>query len=341
MTKRELFTELSHIKGVEPVNSHQLITRCILCGDSAKNPNKKRLGIKIDCDNPEEPVLYQCFNCGQTGVLTSSMIREIGCDDSYVIRGLKEVNGKALKSEGNTKVNKYKNIKEVKVELPPLTKNPVYMRKAVYLLNRIGNVNMKIEDFQKLRIVWSLKDFLLVNGLRQRNGHTDTLDKYYIGFLSANNEYIIFRDITNKGKLRYVKYNIFGVYDNSNAFYTIKNQLDPLTQRNIHIIASEGPFDIISLLYNVFNGDDRDKIYCATCNGQYKNTLNYYLDKGLVGRNIFIDIYRDNDNDRVMDYAKLKDHLKPYTKHFNVFYNTLSKDFGVPREKIDIDIFYV
>lgn len=341
MTKKELFTELSKIEGVEPKNSHQLVTRCVLCGDSLTNPNKKRLGIKIDCDNLEEPVLYQCFNCGQTGVVTSDMIKEIGCDDPIVLRGLREVNGRAFKSEGNTKVNKYKNIKELKVELPLLTKNPIYLQKAQYLLDRVGRCGITVKDFQKLRIVWSLKDFLYVNGIRQRNQHTDSLDANYIGFLSANNEYIIFRDITNRQKLRYVKYNIFGVYDNSNAFYTIKNRINPITQQDLHIIVAEGPFDIISILYNVFDGDDADKIFCAVCNGQYKNTLSYYMNKGLVGRNIFIDVYRDNDNDKVMDYHKLKTQMKPYTKNFRVYYNQLSKDFGVPKDKIDIDVFYI
>ena len=110
-------------------------------------------------------------------------------------------------------------------------------------------------------------------------------------------------------------------------------------QEDIHIVAAEGVFDIISLFYNVFDADDTNKIFCATCNGQYRNALMYYINKGLVGRNIYVDIYRDNDNDKFMNYKKLKAELKSYTKNYRVYYNTLSKDFGVPKDMIDIDIF--
>lgn len=341
MTKNEIYEELSRLPNVKVVRDHvQLLTRCVLCGDSEKNPNKMRLYIKCDVTNPTEPVLYDCFNCGESGVLTPQMIKDIGCSNQEIVRGLKQVNSVAIESEGNVKVSKYRNLHEIKVEIPPLTKNPVYLRKAKYFLDRIGYPSsLELKDFEKLKIVWSLWNFLKINGIKPINGYTDILDKDYIGFLSARNEYIIFRDITEKHKMRYVKYNIFGVYDNSNSFYTIKNKINPLTQNDVHIIVSEGPFDIISILYNIFDGCDTDRIFSATCNGQYINTLRYYLDKGLVGSNIYIDIYRDNDNDKFMNYKKLKQQLKPYTKNYHVYYNTLNKDFGVPKNKIDVDIF--
>lgn len=339
MTKKEIFNELSNIKGIEKKSGIQLVTKCILCGDSATNPNKKRLGIKVDWTNTEEPVLYQCFNCGATGVLTSFMMRELGCEDHTLIRGVIEANNAALQSEGNVKVSRYKNKKEIKVEIPPLRKDPLQLHKVKYLFQRIGKPDcLTLGDFQKLKIVWSIKEFLYVNGIRPRNNRIDTLDEYYIGFLSANNEYIILRDITDKQKMRYIKYNIYGVYDNSNSFYTIKNQINPLIQDELHIIAAEGTFDVISILYNIFNGDDKNRIYCATCNGQYKNTLLYYIDRGLVGRNVFIDIFRDNDNDRYMNYEKLRKSMKPYTTNFTVYYNSLSKDFGVQADKIQLEI---
>ena len=219
MDKHEIFMELSRLNNVESKNNMQFVTRCVLCGDSAKNPNKKRLGIKCDYTNPTEPILYHCFNCGESGILTSQMMRDIGVDNEDLIRSVKQVNAKAIHSEGNTKVNKYKNNKTIKVEIPPLTNNPIHLTKAKYLVERIGRPNsMKIDSLPKLKIVWSLKDFLSVNGVSPKNQYTDILDRDYIGFLSARNEYIIFRDTTNKHKMRYVKYNVFGVYDNSNAF---------------------------------------------------------------------------------------------------------------------------
>lgn len=339
MNKKEIFVRLARHPNIEE-HGIQLVTRCVLCGDSMKNPNKKRLGIKCDYTNPTEPLLYNCFNCGESGVVSSQMLRDIGVNDDELIQSVRQINKGALSSEGNVKVSKYKNNKTIDVVIPPLTNNPTHMTKLQYLFSRIGKPeSMNMENLKRLKIVWSLKDFLELNGVSPINQYTDLLDRDYIGFLSARNEYIIFRDITGKNKMRYVKYNIFGVFDNSNAFYTIQNSIDLLSREDIHIIAAEGTFDILSLFYNVYDGDIHNKIFCATCNGQYRNVLMYYINKGLVGRNICIDIYRDSDNDKFMNYKKLKMELKPYTKNYHVYYNTLSKDFGVPKEMIDIDIF--
>ena len=70
MNKQEIYNILASHPNVKVQNDIQLRTKCFLCGDSAKNPNKKRLGIKIDVHNPTEPILYQCFNCFQKGIFT-------------------------------------------------------------------------------------------------------------------------------------------------------------------------------------------------------------------------------------------------------------------------------
>ena len=78
MNKQEIFDILKATPGVVATSDVQLITRCFLCGDSAKNKNKKRLGIKIDVHNPSEPILYHCFNCNAYGVLTPEMLNQMG-----------------------------------------------------------------------------------------------------------------------------------------------------------------------------------------------------------------------------------------------------------------------
>ena len=38
-----------------------------------------------------------------------------------------------------------------------------------------------------------------------------------------------------------------------------------------------------------------------------------------------------------MDYNLLKRQMKIYTKNFKVFYNSIGKDFGVPKDKFNIE----
>ena len=313
-----------------------LQTKCFICGDSKKNPNKKRLGIKIDFNNPDEPILFHCFNCGAMGVFTPNMLSQLGVDDKELSLSLRHMNHEVLKDDGS-RVNRYKNTKEVQIEFPPLYKRDSTITKIKYVRDRIGQI--EIEDFVKLKFVFNLIDFLRVNKIEPANEYVKMLSDDYVGFVSVNNEYIIFRDITDQHKMRYVKYNIFGVFDNTNSFYTIKNSLDIMSPEDIRISIAEGPFDIISLYYNIFNRDIRNNICIASCNGNFSEPIKFYMRKGLVGSNIMVDCYQDNDTR--LNFKQMRNDFKPYlggrSGNFSVYYNTMGKDFGVPRDKILID----
>lgn len=318
----------------------QFKTRCIFCGDSKKDPNKMRLGIKVDVNNPEEPVFYHCFNgdCGRKGVLTNWMLKAISGARKINVN-VDALNKSILKTGGNTKINKYKNTKVINVKIPPLF--PKDMSKARYLFNRIGRV-IDPKEFERLKIIWSLEDFINANYLKSTSQYHWMLNKDYIGFLSVNNDFITFRDITGKHKMRYVKYNVFGFYDNSGSFYSIPARADLLSMEDIHIIIAEGPMDILSILYNVEDNDRQNKIYLSSTNDEFYTPLLHYFEKGFVGSNIHIDIYKDNDsdNDKLIELRK---QLKTYTTNINnivIYYNGYEdeKDFGVPKSKIQREI---
>lgn len=301
-----------------------------------------RLGIKVDPDNPEEPILYHCFNCNRTGVLTNQMLKEIGDNGSLTAKiNVDAINNAIIDNGGNTKTNKYKNTKSIKVSIPPLRKEENSIRKAKYVFDRLGTL-IDPKEFEGIKIIWSLRDFLATNNIRENGEYAWLLEKDYVGFLSVNNDFIIFRDITGSHKMRYVKYNIFGFYDNSQCFYSIPGKVDLLSPRDLHIKIAEGPFDILSILYNVENGNRDNVIYLASSNGDFYTPLLHYFQKGLVGSNIFIDIYKDNDSK--LNYTMLKKRLKVYTtsvKNTTVYYNGFQneKDFGVPKNRIQVEIF--
>lgn len=322
----------------------QYRTKCILCGDSKKDPNKMRLGIKVDPSNIDEPILYHCFNCERRGVLTNWMLKEIagGGPESIAKMNVDAINNSILNSPGNIKTNRYKNTRTINVKVPPLYKDLNSIRKAKYLFDRLGRV-IDPKEFGNLKIVWSLETFLQENSIRYRGDYAWLLDKDYIGFLSVNNDFIIFRDVTGTHKMRYVKYNIFDLYDNSQCFYSIPGKVDLLSTKDLHIKIAEGTFDTLSVLYNVEEGSRDNTIYLSSSNADFYTPLLYYFQKGLVGSNIFIDIYKDNDSR--INYNLLKKRLKTYTlsvSNTKVYYNnyTDEKDFGVPKERIQVEVAY-
>lgn len=339
MNKFEMYNILKSLPNSSP-SGMWVNMRCFLCGDSVKNPNKKRLGILVDYNQPNEPVTYNCFNCGESGLLTPSMLREMGIDNPDFEASIRALNRNASSDDGK-KVSKYKNNKEIQTKFPPLINKPQVIDKIKYLYQRIG-YKIPMEDFESNKLVFSLKDFLYVNNIPPINDQVNILDNDYIGFLSTNNEYIIFRDITERHKMRYVKYNIYGVFDNTNSYYSVRNQLDLLTEDDIEICVAEGTFDIMGIRYNVLNNDMRNKVLLASCTATFENVLKRYIAKGLVGSNIKISCYIDNGS--ILDYKELRKIMKPYIitdKNFTVYYNTLSKDFGVPKSHICRDIYQV
>lgn len=321
----------------KPVGDIRVKTRCILCGDSHKDPNKQRLYIKCDYNDPSEPVTYICFNCGEYGSLTADMLNMIVGEDYDLTQQLKRINRYAINDSGTVRVNKYKNNKEIKVEIPPPRNTQLTVKKIRYLNDRIG-YPIPIDDYPKLKLIFNVSEFLALNNIPIQSKYKDFISLYdrdYVGFLSVKNEYIILRDITNNNKMRYIKFNIFGMESNAHSFYVIKNKVDTLTTNPIKIIAAEGPLDILSIVYNIHDGIIPNCVFMSTNHGAFYNPLLFYINKGLVGSNVYIDIYKDSDS--IIDYNLLKQQMKIYTKNFRVFSNSIGKDFGVPKDKFNIE----
>lgn len=334
--KKEFIHRLQRDRSCSPVGDIRVKTRCFLCGDSKKDQNKKRLYIKCDYNDPSEPVTYICFNCGEFGIFTVDMLHQLMGDDCELTQQLKRINKFAANDSGTVRVNKYKNNQEIKLTIPPPYRNRETINKIKYLNQRIG-YPIPVEDYQKLKLVFRVSDLIKQNNIslpEKYRGFLSLYDRDYIGFLSVKNEYVILRDITNQNKMRYIKLNLFGMESNAHSFYTIKNQVNTLSKGPIKIIAAEGPLDILSIVYNIYGGIVPDCVFMSTNHGAFYHPMLYYLNKGLVGSNVYIEIYKDSDS--IMNYHLLQNQLKIYTKHYKVFYNGIGKDFGVPKDKFEL-----
>lgn len=326
---------------VKESGEHNFRTRCVLCGDSKKDPNKMRLGIKVDPDNIEEPIWFNCFNCGSSGILTNEMLRLI-TGNAHVTCSVDGINKQISNNNGNTKHNRFKNERVIQVTIPNLRNHPKYIRKAKYIFDRLGT-KIHPEEFPSLKLIWSLKDFLNCNCIPpNKEFDINSLDEDYMGYLSVNNDFILFRDITDNHRFRHVKYNIFHFLDNTQCFYQIPTKIDLMTTDDIHVKIAEGPMDILSIFLNLTDSNRFNTIYLAASNGGFYTPLLHYFKKGVVGSNIHIDLYRDNDSKT--NFKLLQKRLKPYvmdTHHIQGFYNAYEneKDFGVPLSRIQLEQF--
>lgn len=322
------------------VHEGQYRIRCPFCGDTQKNFNEGHLYIKAEFDN-DYNIAYNCFKCGEHGYLNQELIELLGCDIDLKNDLLKM--SKSSKSYvKNTGELLYFDFKTPDVDIEP--------RKLKYIDGRMG-IDFTIDDYENLKVVTSLYDFLATNNIKDRPFNNDILNllqRDYVGFLSNGNSHILFRDITDRNRYSWIKYPITKESSINNVFYSIRqNPIDILTKDDIIINLSEGVFDAIGIGYHL-KQMNHNTMNIAICGKQYREMLSRLLNMGLVGSNIIVNIFSDNDNqfnekrkknNYRTDFESLRFSLKsirPLYKKIILHHNLKSKDYGVPKKDIAI-----
>ena len=324
------------------VNSVEYRTRCPYCGDSL-NENTGHLYIRIDPDD-NLPIVFHCFKCEESGVLRAETLAMMDINDVGLKSELATLNKTADKLDGKN-ISQDKEMLYFDFQLPDIRLGD---EKIKYVENRLG-VKIPEEDYEKIKIIPSLYDFLRLNDITVsplRKYQMDRIDDHYVGFLSYGNSHILFRDISNKEDIRWIKYPILPDSQRNRLFYTISGSIDIFTNETITINLSEGVMDILSVYYNL--GYDKDNTMNIAVSGKYYEAIMLFLiDSGLVGSNIIVNIFADNDavfgkkgktsnSTTIGYYRKTFKYYKCLFKEVNIYYNTIGKDVGVPRDKISL-----
>ena len=198
-----------------------------------------------------------------------------------------------------------------------------------------------MDDCKRLKIVLNLLDLFKVNHL-QATRHENImyqLDHNFMGFLSFDNAFVNLRnlnlskDIYEGINRRYINYNLFNKYDNSQRFYTIPTQIDLYKPVTIHI--AEGSFDILSVYLNLPQYNSGNDIYTSIGGNAYKGIIRFFITQ-LKLPNVIIHIYPDNDIERykMIDVAN---YIAPLNIPLYIHRNKRKgkKDFGVSLNEID------
>lgn len=311
----------------------EVVKRCHICGDS-RDPSDAHMYIGLNNGR----IVYNCFKCNASGLVDGLFLRNMGCYDPNIIVLAQEQNKKSGGSESPSG-----NISRVPFTFQHpffyTTDNEITRKKLEYLEKRLGCM-FTIGDAVRFKIVLNLKEFLNANNITKYTRHPDImeiLDKYFIGFLSMDNSFIILRRLVPEGKLpknidlRYVNYNIFNLENGGTKFYTVPNYIYINAPLEIH--AAEGVFDILSI-YNNISPFGTNGLYCAICGKSYNSLLRHLIiNYGFMNFNLHL--YMDADVS-TKDMMRIKDDLKLYGVnifiHRNIYNN--EKDFGVPRDRI-------
>ena len=338
-TKLSVIRTLSS-RGVyfKKVNDREYVTRCPFCGDSSKSYNTGHLYIKIDLtDNSAIP--FHCFKCEASGVLNEENLSDFGIDDLNLKSMISAMN--KTSDKGNQK-NIYENqsVQYFDFKIPPIIRN----EKSEYLEKRLG-ISLSNKDLIDMKYIPSFNQFLEYNHLKPYCTPyiQSIVDKYYVGFLSFGNSHILFRDITNTQKIRWLKYPITKKSKECRIFYSTALSIDRMSTEDININLTEGILDILSAKHNL-GRDTMTDINIAASGKSFDRVLMFMVENGFFGKNVVVNIYSDNDHDfnkkpntiptTVEWFRKKIGHFKPLFKTIYIYYNIIGKDIGVPKDQI-------
>ena len=315
--------------------------RCPFCGDSESNLNTGHLYMKIN-PNDNYKIGYNCFRCEEHGSLRPDQLELFNVDTKEFRECLAIVN-KTSDVADKKNLSMEEKFTMFDYTIPDVVREQD-RKKIKYIEDRLG-ITIDGQRMQELKIVTSLRDFLIHNGIKKITCQPDlawAYEDHYVGFLSHGNSHILLRDITETEEHRWVKYPITAESSTNKLFYSMAAEINPMTTEPLVINLAEGVMDIASASYNLGYYGSNCINLCVT--GKYYNSLLLYLiDLGLVGSNITVNIFADNDEKfnkkskgktTIEYFKKALGRYKYLYKEINIFYNTLSKDIGVTREKI-------
>lgn len=334
--KQEIIDQLSELPVYYPNRSKtQHVIRCTSCGDS-HNQSHAHLSIRINADD-DMPMLYRCFRCNDSGMVTPEMLYEWGVKlDHDSLSSLNIYNKKTKKKHKGLFSDTYEEF-----FTPQLDSEMIYEYKAMYINGRLGT-NFTLEDLRQLKVVLSLEEFIKANKIKPDVPMymRKAIDSNYLGFLATNNNRIMFRN-TNKelGEREFRWYNVICNDKNLNphTFYSIPNSIDLYYTHEINIHIAEGCFDILSIYQNLQQGNKESNYYYASCGSSGLSIMNYLINIGInTGLNVHLYADKDKSDEFHMNYLMRESEVYQWCDKIIIHRNRYpgEKDYGVPKERI-------
>ena len=307
-----------------------------MCGDSRTTLNTGHLYILVQPDT-DYKMVYYCQKCQEHGIVGAELVSMLDGDQD-LLKSVSTINkdGKITKKMHETTFTVHD------VNIPDIVA-PAYMKKIRYVENRLG-INIDSSLMKDLKMIVSPYDFLVMNDiktLQYKKNMMNRLERDYVGFLSAGNSHILFRDITDTYEFPWLKYPIFPESKLNHVFYTYSGMVDIFTKDTITVNLSEGVMDAVGIKQHFYKDATQD-INIAVCGKNYYAVIKWLVSMGILGSNVTMNFYLDNDS----QYGNGKDDSLPSivleratSLYGNVYQykNLIGKDYGVCKEKIMVD----
>lgn len=319
------------------VNGAEYVTRCPYCGDSTHTLNTGHLYMMIDVDNNSK-IPYYCQKCPHSGVVDLELLELLGCIDEEIKNGITQLNKYGKSKISQDKENQFLYFER---QMPETQRYP---NKLKYVEKRLG-IPITNADVNRMKVITSLYDFLLLNEIKEspfKSNMCMILERDYIGFLSAGNSHILFRDLTEKHEYPWIKYPIEEECRKNRVMYSISDNVDVFGKDTITVNLCEGVMDALGIHYHLM-GDNENVMNIAVGGRNYNTTIKHLISIGVIGSNVKVNLYIDNDavynnEDGSKRFSKREYRYllkyKPLFNQINLFLNLKHKDYGVSKDLI-------
>lgn len=314
----------------------QIVCICPYCGDRSGH-------CYIGPFNDDTvPVMHNCFHCDPHNPMKSGIVNQnwLNGYNLWMPEGFnsvskdksgfraKRITGRTVLDLGPTKV----------------TDNKLTRHKLEYINGRLGT-QLSYDDATQLKLVLNISDVLNGNEVKSYTRNMcdmETLDKYFIGAIGANNNMISLRNLTYKKGSNLPKYDLLGKkyvnyvvneHMNTDKYYVIPTNLNTIVPVNIHVC--EGFMDALGIFFNVLHGDTNgNHVVIAGFGKSYSEAVEYVLSAyPFVMANVHLYPDADVDDRSVKSVArKIAPIVDSITCHRNAYPG--EKDYGVTADHI-------
>ena len=298
--------------GVSIKNSKNIITRCPWC---EYNKVKKHYHLYISKNDP----MFHCFHagCGVSGVI-SKLIKKIQGNDSFERYIIPEKLEEAKKHRVEIKVTKPK----TKIyQIPPVNES-LFSHKIRYVTTRLKFADVDIKNLRG--IILDVKQFLTQNKIMLEDKVAklvDYLQANFVGFITDNHSFIMFRNIDPKATFKHYKLHL--QQTDFLDYYTLRANNPESNQ----IVIAEG-------IYNIYTEHIFDNLNLRSSASLYASAMSSSF-LSLIKSIIFYEqifkpeVHILSDRDVTLKYYR---DLKKYNSHIIdklvVYYNRTGKDFN-------------
>lgn len=296
----------NHVK----ITSKNIITECPWC-EYGKDKNHYHLYISL------EAPIFHCFHAT--------------CEKGGSLRKLiKKIEGKDISNDfiDQEKLSEITNKREIFIEdkrkkiIFPNLKESSFLNKSLYLKKRLKFANIPLTSIKGL--VFDIEEFLKQNQIPidpTLFRIQEYLHANFIGFVTENNDKIIFRNIDDTHTMRYFKYTL------NQSLFLDYYKLPGNNPKSKKIILAEGVFDIFSENYfDVLNLKNEVKLYASVLSSKYASLIHSLVFHEQIFKPDIV-ILSDNGIP-ISEYEKLRYFNDHIINTLTVYYNKTGKDFA-------------